>query len=315
MVGMAERLVLTDAEDGPEEGPHPMSAPTNWRHRGGCFTDLGNSVEKETLEMAENKTIMRRLFKWASLPLVLLAAGLAWYFTDPGFRTSGQRLASTESRQSKDFEQRVRTYILENPEIIVKALQRYESRRRAAEVGEIAAIVKARYLEIARDPSSPVGGNPDGDVTLVEFFDYNCPYCRRVAPAMDSAAKADPNLRIVYKEMPILGQGSVFAAKAALAAERQGRYEVFHKAMMKEKGGLAPKKILEIAADVGLNLERLKKDMEDPVIEAAIAKNLALAQDLRITGTPGFVVGQQIVRGATDLATLQKLIKDARTSQ
>jgi len=167
---------------------------------------------------------------------------------------------------------------------------------------------------VLRDPASPVTGNPDGDVTLVEFFDYNCPYCRQVAPVVAEAEATDPQLRIVYKEFPILGPGSVFAAKAALAAHQQGLYFAFHEALMQAGGRADEESVLAVARDVGLDVERLRSDMKDPEIQAAIDRNLALAEALRITGTPGFVVGRRILRGATELETLQSLIREARTA-
>ncbi|MGH6663080.1 MAG: DsbA family protein [Rhodospirillales bacterium] len=214
-----------------------------------------------------------------------------------------------------DFERRVRAYLLDNPEVIVEAVQRLQDRQRAADVDEAQAALKARAGEVFRDPASPVGGNPAGDATLVEFFDYNCPYCRRVAPVMAEAEAADPRLRIVYKEFPILGPNSIFAAKAALAAHRQGRYVALHKALMGAKGTVDEGAVLAAAAKVGLDLERLKADMRDPAIQDAIDRNLALAQALRINGTPGFVVGDRILRGATDLKTLQGLIIEARKKE
>jgi protein-disulfide isomerase len=173
-------------------------------------------------------------------------------------------------------------------------------------------VIKSRAEELVNDPTSPVGGNPDGDVTLVEFFDYNCPYCRRVAPVMAAAEAADGKLRIVYKEFPILGENSVFAALAALAAHRQGKYLPFHKALMTAKVGATPSSVLALAEKVGLDVDRLKADMKDPKLKAIVERNLALAQALRINGTPAFVVGDEIVRGAIDLETMQGYIAQAR---
>jgi protein-disulfide isomerase len=132
---------------------------------------------------------------------------------------------------------------------------------------------------------------------------------------MSEAEAADPQLRIVYKEFPILGPNSVHAAKAALAAHRQGRYLALHQALMQADGTADADLALAVAAEIGLDLERLKADMDDPVIQEAIDRNLALAQALRITGTPGFVVGRQILRGAVDLKTLQQVISNARAKQ
>lgn len=256
-----------------------------------------------------------RKYGWLLLPGLLVAAGAAWFFLDPGFRKTGEPAVASSAMPRDEFDQRVRAYILENPEVLVEAMQRLEARQRKAETSESEAALKARADEVFRDAASPVGGNPEGDVTLVEFFDYNCPYCRRVAPVMLEAEAADPQLRIVYKEFPILGPNSTFAAKAALAAHRQGRYVAFHKALMQANGTADAERVLSVAAEVGLDVERLKADMEAPAIEEAIERNLDLAQTLRITGTPGFVVGKQFLRGATDLKTLQAYIEQARSQK
>lgn len=199
-----------------------------------------------------------------------------------------------------------------HPDVIMRSVNQLEARQRAKEETEVQATVKSRAEEIFRDAASPVGGNPDGDITLVEFFDYNCPYCRQVASVMRKAEEADPQLRIAYKEFPILGPNSTFAAKAALAANRQGKYVAFHRALYGVRGAVDPGKIKEVAMAIGLDMDRLNADMADPAIQAAITKNIALAQALRINGTPGFVMGDQILRGATDFETLQAMIRTAR---
>ncbi len=177
------------------------------------------------------------------------------------------------------------------------------------------AELKAHTDEVFRDPDSPVGGNPKGDVTLVEFFDYNCPYCRQMAPVMTQAEADDPRLRIVYKEFPILGPGSVVAAKAALAANKQGKYVAFHRALYQIRGPVEESKVLAAAATLGLDVDRLKADMQDPAIAGLLGRTLKLAQALRITGTPGFVAGDQILVGATDLKTLQAVLQVVRGGQ
>jgi protein-disulfide isomerase len=175
--------------------------------------------------------------------------------------------------------------------------------------------LKSRADEVFRDPDSPVGGNPNGDVTLVEFFDYNCPYCRQVAPLLLEAVAADPRLRVVFKEFPILGPNSVFAAKAALAAHKQGNYLAFHDGLMKSHGALDERKVLEAAAAAGLDVDRLKTDMEAPTIQALLDRNLDLGRALRLNGTPGFVVGDGVFAGARDLKGLQALISAARNGR
>lgn len=237
-------------------------------------------------------------------------AAATWFLLDPGFRTAPPKSFAEVPKTA--FEQRVRDYLLEHPEVIIEAIERHQERKRAAEQSEAQSVLKARADEIFRDPDSPVGGNTNGDATLVEYFDYNCPYCRRVGSIMIQAEAADPKLRIVYKEFPILGPNSVFAAKAALAAHRQGKYVEFHKALMAVKGAADKDTAMDVAAKIGLDLDRLKRDMDDPAIQKIIDRNIALAQALRINGTPSFVAGDQIVRGAVDLGTLQTLIREAR---
>lgn len=254
----------------------------------------------------------RRRISWLLVPLVLIAAVGAWLTLDPGFRWTRPAPDITVDLPQDAFGQRVRDYLLEHPEVIMEAVRRLEARQQANEESEAQKVIKARAEEVLRDPDSPVGGNPQGDVTLVEFFDYNCPYCRHVVPVMADAEAADPQLRIVYKEFPILGPNSTFAAKAALAVHRQGRYLAFHKALMQVRGTVDEAQVLGLAAKTGVDVERMKADMRNPAIQAAIDKNLELAQALRINGTPGFVIGEQILRGATDLKTLQGLIRDAR---
>jgi protein-disulfide isomerase len=142
----------------------------------------------------------------------------------------------------------------------------------------------------------------------VEFFDYNCRYCRQVAPDMMKVAANETKLRIVYKEFPILGPSSLLAAKAALSAHRQGKYVAFHQELMQSKEAVDETRVFSAAATVGLDPERLKADMNDPAIQAAIDRNLALAQALRIDGTAGFVIGEQIVRCAIDLDTMERFL-------
>jgi len=249
------------------------------------------------------------------LPLVLIIAAGAWYLLDPGFRAGQQPPTASENLPKDAFEQRVRDYLVANPEVLVEAMQNLERKQRQAEQTEAQAALAAHSDELLNSPESPVGGNPQGDVTLVEFFDYNCPYCRQVAPAMVEAEDGDPRLRIVYKEFPILGPNSVLAARAALAARRQNLYPQFHKAMMQVSGAADEAQVVAVAEEIGLDVEQLRIDMQDPGIDAEIERNLALARALRINGTPGFVIGDEILRGATDLQTMQRLIDQARKDQ
>ena len=166
-----------------------------------------------------------------------------------------------------------------------------------------------------QDPNAPVLGNPDGDVTVVEFFDYNCPYCRRAMPQVQGLLDGDPNVRLVYREWPILGDGSVFAAKAALAARNQGKYEEFHWAMMGMSGRAEEASVLRIAKEVGLDIGQLRRDMEAPEVQEHIASSMRLTQALGFNGTPSFVIGDALVPGFVEQSELEIYVSDARSDR
>ena len=256
---------------------------------------------------------MRRLalILLAAAATVVLAGG--WFaITADAQRGQISPQRSTGADELNPFEQRVREYLLKNPEVIMEALQILQQRQRAAEAENLKRTIAERGEEILNDPAAPVGGNPAGDVTVVEFFDYNCPYCRRVAPTVVELEQADPDLRLIYKEFPILGPGSQFAARAALASRRQGKYVPFHNALMQATDQVTEETVMETAREVGLDTEQLRADMQDPAIQEAIGRNLQLASALGITGTPSFIIGEEVVPGAVELRTLQSLIARAR---
>jgi protein-disulfide isomerase len=212
------------------------------------------------------------------------------------------------------FEKNVRDYLLRNPEIIVEAMQILRNREQAQTRNQQTQTLAQLQSDIYEDPLAPVGGNPKGNVTIVEFFDYNCGYCKRVYPTVEKLLKSDGKIRYVYKEFPILGPSSVVAARAALAAWNldQSKYEVFHAALMKSRGGLSEGKILRIATKSGFDEVKLKTAMKDPKIEAAIQKNHSIAQALKITGTPAFIIGNKIIPGAIDIDAMKKIIAEVR---
>ena len=257
----------------------------------------------------------RTLLGWLLVPLIVVVATGAWFAWDPAFQARRPVSDVSTALPKDEFERRVRDYILNNPDVIIEAARRFEQHQRAADESDATTALNARSEEIVRDRDSPVGGNPNGDVSVVEFFDYNCPYCRQVTPIMAEAETADTKLRVVYKEFPILGPNSTYSAKAALAIHWQGKYLAFHTEMMLDRGVANEAKVLQIATKIGVDVERMKSDMNDPAIAAMIERNIALAQALRVNGTPAFVIGDQIVRGAIDLNTLQVVIQEARDKQ
>jgi protein-disulfide isomerase len=212
----------------------------------------------------------------------------------------------------EQVEQIVREYLLKNPEVIIEAVESLEARQREAQQADQRGAVAAHKEQLYRDPDAPVGGNPDGDVTVVEFFDYRCPYCKQVAPALSQLLKEDAKLRFVFKELPILGPDSAVAARAALAANAQGKYMPMHAALLRHRGSYDEATVMRIAGEAGLDAARLKTDMAKPEIAAMIDRNRSLARALSVTGTPAFIIGDKIVPGAADLETLKKLVADAR---
>lgn len=224
-----------------------------------------------------------------------------------------QGLSDGKGNAPLSLEERVRQYLIANPEVLNEAADAFQRRRakeRAAEVQKTLLAVK----EHLRNPKDlPVLGNPNGDVTVVEFFDYRCPYCKRTWAELEKLVEADPNLRLVFKEFPILSPESLFASRAAIAAREQGKYIAFHRALMTYEGEFTTDAVIEVARDLGLDIERLRSDMEKPVVEAIIGESHALASKLGIEATPTLVIGDKIHAGYADLATFQDLVKRARS--
>ncbi|MWD29320.1 thioredoxin domain-containing protein [Aquicoccus sp. SCR17] len=202
--------------------------------------------------------------------------------------------------------------IRENPEIVMEAVALLEQQQADAQAQTQAEVMRTQRDLIERDPNAPVLGNPDGDVTVVEFFDYNCPYCRQVKLEVRALIEEDPKIRLVYREWPILGDGSVFAAKAALAAREQGKYEEFHWAMMGIDGRAEEVSVMRVAEEIGLDLDQLRKDMEAPEVTEHIETSMRLTQALGFNGTPSFVIGEALVPGFVEKDQLTELVTEAR---
>jgi len=212
--------------------------------------------------------------------------------------------------QKTAIEKLIRDYILNNPEVIIEALERLENRAAGQpSPAQLAAVKDAMF----RDPETPVA-NPKGTIPVVEFFDYRCGYCKKMVPDMRRLLQSETGVRVIFKDLPILGPDSVIAARAALASRAQGKYETYHFALMDTKGAFTEPRVLAIAKEVGLDVERLKRDMADPRIDAQIDANLALAKQLNIRGTPTLIIGDAFVPGSVDFDTLKKLVDKARTS-
>ncbi len=238
-------------------------------------------------------------------PLALLALGAVLLLP------AAAQAASFTPEQRAEIVAIMRDALKHDPSILrdaVTALQADEGRRQQED--QRAAI--AEHSGALVTPADPVAGNPQGDVTIVEFFDTRCPYCRRLEPVMEQFLKQDHGVKLVYKDLPILGSASVLGSKALIAAQRQGAYEKMRDAVMQLPPSTTPAMIQEVARKLGLDWPRLQHDMDDPAVQQRIDANLKLAQSLQIQGTPALVVGHELVPGAVDLADLHKLAAAAR---
>ncbi|OJX80850.1 DsbA family protein [Magnetospirillum sp. 64-120] len=195
-----------------------------------------------------------------------------------------------DAKQTEAVRKIVRDYLMEHPEVIGEAIEALREKMRAQAENEAKKAIESRKDEIFADANDPVAGNAKGDVVIVEFFDYNCPYCKVVMDPMLEAAKADGKVKVVFKDMPILSEDSLTAARVALAAKKLGKYEEAHRALMKFRGKLDEKTIFRLVGEAGLNVDQVKKEMMAPEIEKQIKKNIELAHALDITSTPSFVV-------------------------
>lgn len=209
----------------------------------------------------------------------------------------------------------VREALKADPSILrdaVTALQAEDQERQTAETRGKVAQHKA---DIFANPADPFAGDPKGDVTLVEFYDPRCPYCRRMLPALDALLKKDTKLKLVYKDIPVLGPASNLEAAAILAAQRQGGYMKMQQALMKDPATQTLATVKETAARLGLDAAKLEADMKSADVSKQINANLELARTLGVTGTPTFVIGDQVLPGQVDEAQLAAVIAEARKTR
>jgi len=195
---------------------------------------------------------------------------------------------------------KIHDYLVKNPEILVEMSNELDKRQAEEQDVKQKTAIGKNAEKIFRSPETPVAANPDGDVTLVEFFDYNCGYCKRAMPELIKIVDSDKKVKLVLKELPIFGEDSEAAAKAALAAKKQGKYFEMHQKLFNEPGKANLEKALRVAQELGLDVEQLKKDMEDQSVKDALAENRVLAEELGVQGTPYTLVGDIVVAGAPD---------------
>ncbi|WP_407146477.1 DsbA family protein [Bradyrhizobium sp. ORS 86] len=218
--------------------------------------------------------------------------------------------------QRSDIETIVRNYLVSHPEVLEEAMNELNKRQAAAEAEKHEQNVAKNADTIFNSPRGVTLGNKDGDVTFVEFFDYNCGYCKRAMADMLDLMKSDPKLKVVLKEFPVLSQGSVEAAQVAVAVRMQDptgkKYLEFHQKLLGGRGAADKARALAVAKDVGLDMAKLEKDMTSPEVKATIEENFRLAEAMGMNGTPSYVIGKQVVVGAVGLDNLKEKIGVAR---
>jgi protein-disulfide isomerase len=240
----------------------------------------------------------------ASVALLAIAVPQASYADE--FSTS----------QRGEVERIVREYLVAHPEVIQDAMAELEKRQSAAEAEKHKTAVKQYSEALFSSPRQVVLGNPDGNVTFVEFFDYNCGYCKRAMGDMLALMKDDPNLKVVLKEFPVLGPGSVEAAQVAVAVRMQDKsgkkYLEFHQKLLGGRGQVDKARALAVAKDIGLDMGRLDKDLASAEVKTTLQESFKLAEALGLNGTPSYVIGEDVVVGAVGLDALKEKINTSR---
>ena len=238
---------------------------------------------------------------------LLVALGLSW--------GAAAQSPSFTPAQRAEIVTILRDALRTDPTLLRDAIGAMQQQETLREEATARAAIAGLGGALTRDGGDPVAGNPQGDVTLVEFYDVRCPYCRRMLPVMAELLKREPGLRVVYKDLPILGPPSVLGARALLAAQKQGGYFRLHDTLMAGPPEIDLARLQAAAVGVGLDWDRLQRDMAAPEIQSRIAANLALGQQLHIEGTPAYVIGTRMIPGAVDLAELQAAVNEARTAR
>ncbi len=237
--------------------------------------------------------------------VILLGLGQTAFATD---MTASERDA---------FRAEVRAYLLENPEVLVEAMTELQSRKDAADTAKDQALLTTYKTELFSDPNSYVGGNPDGDITIVEFTDYRCAYCRKAFAEIEDLIKTDGNIRFVVKEYPILGDASVISTRFAVAVLQlhgPAAYKAAHDGLITLRGEPDATTLTELAEKLGLKATDILARMNAPSVDAVIAANADLGQKMGINGTPTFVVNGQLLRGYVPLEQMKEIVAAERAS-
>ena len=228
--------------------------------------------------------------------------------------TAAPALAFTASEKT-DIEGVVRDYLIRNPEVLLEAMDALQAKRQTEELAAQQNAIAKAGPNLFATPAGTVLGNPKGDVTIVEFFDYNCGYCKRAMSDMQSLIKTDPQLRFVLKEIPVLGPQSVEASHVSLAFRHVApeRYAEFHTKLLGLKGVANEESALSVAEELGVDEKAMRVAMKSPEVEAALQEDSRIAQLLQINGTPSYVIADEVVPGAIGMAGLAEKIANVRS--
>ncbi len=241
------------------------------------------------------------------------AAAAAWMLFVPAAPAAEQVFSEP---QKSEIERILRDYIVSHPEVLQEAIAELEKRQGAADAEKAKAAVADNAEALFNSSRQVVLGNPKGDVTLVEFFDYNCGFCKRALADLMEMLKDDTKLKVVLKEFPVLGPGSVEAAKVAVAVRMQDKtgkkYLEFHQKLLGGRGQADKARALAVAKEVGMDMARLDKDMASDEIKTSLEESMKLAETLNLNGTPSYVVGADVVIGAVGLDALRSKVANAR---
>lgn len=242
------------------------------------------------------------------LPIAIAAALILGGGTDSEAAGPAPGADQFTAKQREAIDAMIRAYILENPEIIPEAINRMQER-------EVEKLLASNREEIETPFAGAWAGNPKGDVVLVEFFDYACPYCRISAPDVKRLLKEDGNLKVVYRDFPVLSPASEEAALASLSAAKQGRYAAFYERMFGSEGRVTHERVVSTVRAAGLNEYQTARDMQSSALKAEIKKNLDLGRALGLTGTPSYIIGNQILSGAVGYDQLKQAVEKARAAK
>jgi len=246
------------------------------------------------------------------LSLTALAAAFAGLTALPLSAFDVSAMSDTERAA---FRAEIRAYLLENPEVLMEAIEVLEAREAMTQAETDAALIAANYDALVRDGHSWIGGNPDGDITIVEFLDYRCGFCRRAFPEVEKLVSSDGDIRIIIKEFPILGSQSEMASRFAIATQLTAgdeAYKAVHDALMGFRGQVNEASLARLATEQGLDADAVMASMALPTVDEIIAENRDLARAMQITGTPTFVIGGQMLRGFLPLEGMRGVVAEER---